>query len=117
MQIFHNANYDFIKWRWHALIISLVIIWAGVATIFMRGGLPLGIDFTGGTSVTLEFEPSVNEDVVRQALGPLGADAVVQRIVNGTRNEIMIRLPQTGTDANLDEGATRIDAALAAAKV
>src|SRR6188768_870334 len=101
MQIFHNANYNFIKWRWHALIISVVLIWAGVATIFLRGGLPLGIDFTGGTSVVLEFDSaSVSEDTVRQALGPLGADAVVQRYVDPAKNDIMVRLPQTGTDAN-----------------
>jgi len=117
MRIFDNANFNFIKWRWHALIISVVLIWAGVASIFIRGGLPLGIDFTGGTSVILEFEPGVNENVVRQALGPLGADAVVQRIVDSSGNQIMIRLPQTGTDANLDEGAKRVDEALAAANV
>jgi preprotein translocase subunit SecF len=117
MRIFQNANYDFIKWRWHALIVSLVIIWAGVATVFMRGGLPLGIDFTGGTSVILEFESGVDENAVRQALGPVGADAVVQRIVDASGNQIMIRLPQTGTDANLDEGANRIDAALKAANL
>ncbi len=117
MRIFEHANYNFIKWRWHALIVSLVLIWAGVATIFLRGGLPLGIDFTGGTSVILEFESGVDENVVRQALGPLGADAVVQRIVDASQNQIMIRLPQTGTDANLDEGANRIDSALKAANV
>ena len=56
MQIFHNANYNFIKWRWHALILSLVIIWAGVGTIFMKGGIPLGIEFTGGTAIQLKFD-------------------------------------------------------------
>jgi preprotein translocase subunit SecF len=117
MRIFENANYNFIKWRWHALIVSLVLIWAGVATIFIRGGLPLGIDFTGGTSVVLEFEQGVDENVVREALGPLGADAVVQRIVDASGNQIMIRLPQTGTDANLDEGANRVESALKAANV
>jgi len=118
MRIFHNANYDFIKWRWHALIVSLVIIWAGVATVFMRGGLPLGIDFTGGTVVVVEFEnPAVSEDSVRQALGPLGADAVVQRYQDPVKNDIMVRLPQTGTDANLDEGANRIVSAIEAANL
>jgi preprotein translocase subunit SecF len=50
MRIFAHANYNFIKWRWHALVISVVLILAGVATIVGRGGLPLGIDFTGGMS-------------------------------------------------------------------
>ena len=45
MRIFTHANYNFIKWRWHALIFSIVIIWAGVGTIFLRGGIPMGIEF------------------------------------------------------------------------
>ena len=31
MQIFHNPHYNFIKWRWHALALSLAIIIAGGA--------------------------------------------------------------------------------------
>ena len=49
MQIFHNANYDFIRWRWHALVLSSVVIIGGLALALARGGMPLGIDFTGGT--------------------------------------------------------------------
>ncbi len=56
MRIFANANYNFIKWRWHALIVSVVLIWAGVATIYFQGGLRLGIDFSGGTVVVVEFD-------------------------------------------------------------
>ena len=52
MQIFHNANYDFIKYRWPALIGSLIIIWIGVASIYLKGGIPKGIDFTGGANLT-----------------------------------------------------------------
>ncbi len=119
MQIFHNANYNFIKWRWHALILSVGIIWAGVATVFLRGGIPLGIDFTGGTVVVLEFAKPVGEDAVRTALGPAGADAVVQRFGNDpAKNDIMIRLPLRGTEqANLNEGATRIEQAIRAANL
>ena len=29
MQIFHNANYDFIRWRWHALVLSSAVIIGG----------------------------------------------------------------------------------------
>ena len=111
MRIFQNANYNFIKWRWHALIVSVVVIWAGVATIFLRGGLPLGIDFTGGTVVTLEFSKPVGEDAVRAALGPIGSEAVVQRLVSSdaSKTDIMVRMPLTpGQQANLDQDAARI---------
>ena len=30
MRIFDNPNINFIKWRWHALVLSLVIRWAGL---------------------------------------------------------------------------------------
>ena len=32
MQIFKNPNYDFVRWTWHALIVSWVIILAGGKT-------------------------------------------------------------------------------------
>jgi preprotein translocase subunit SecF len=37
MKIFDNPNYDFIKYRWHAVIISLLIIAAGVGIFLTRG--------------------------------------------------------------------------------
>ena len=30
MQIFSNANYNFIRWRWHALALSMLVVVAGV---------------------------------------------------------------------------------------
>ena len=119
MRIFHNTNYDFIKWRWHALIISMVIIWGGVAAMYFSGGMPLGIDFTGGTVVIAEFPPQVQEDVVRAALDPISKDKVVQKYGNEPgKNQIMIRLPLDVTvesGANLEEGARKVEAALNAA--
>src|SRR5262252_5143555 len=110
MRIFTNANYNFIKWRWHALIASLVIIWLGVGTIFLRGGIPRGIEFSGGTVVVLGFDHPVSEDAMRSALGPLGKDAVVQSYGQDTaRHDMMVRLPQTAQqEMNLDEGATKV---------
>ncbi len=50
MEIFHNPNYNFVKYRWPALILSWVIIAAGIATIYVKG-IPLGVEFSGGTIV------------------------------------------------------------------
>lgn len=122
MRIFQNTNFNFIKWRWHALIISMVIIWGGVAAMWMSGGMPLGIDFTGGTVVIAEFPQGTNEDVVRAALDPISKDKVVQKYGNEPgKNQIMIRLPLDATlvesGANLEEGARKVEAALTAANL
>jgi len=74
MQIFHNTHYDFIKWRWHAMALSAAIIVAGIVMIAQRG-LPLGIDFSGGTIVVYHFEnKTVTEDAVRKAIESVPGD-------------------------------------------
>jgi preprotein translocase subunit SecF len=102
MRIFDNPNFNFIKWRWHAIGLSALIVLAGLATVIARGGLPLGVDFTGGTVIVVQFNQAVDEDAVRNALGSRASDAVVQRIGAAGSNEMMIRLPLTEGDASLD---------------
>ena len=53
-QLFANARANFTRWRWHALALSLVVIGAGAWTIVTRG-VTLGIDFSGGTLVVVEY--------------------------------------------------------------
>jgi preprotein translocase subunit SecF len=105
MRIFANAHYDFIRWRWHAIVLSLVVVVAGIVAIATRG-LPLGIDFTGGTIVVLKFQQPVSEDSVRRALEALPGEKVVQQYGDAELNEILIRLPQIEEEqgASLEEG-------------
>ncbi|MEI6244473.1 MAG: protein translocase subunit SecF [Acidobacteriota bacterium] len=121
MQIFHNANFNFIKWRWHALVISLAIVWGGLGWMFTHGGMPMGVDFTGGTVIIAEFSQPTSEDAVRAALDPVSKDKVVQKYGNEPgRNRIMIRLPlmqgaESGT--SLEGDAKKVEAALRAAQL
>ena len=78
MRIFENPNYNFIQWRWHAIALSLAVILAGVATIVTRG-MPLGIDFTGGTIVVVKFQQPVAEDALRTSLDAVPGEKVVQQ--------------------------------------
>ena len=55
MHIFKHTNYDFLRWRVPALVLSWVIILGGLAVIGLKG-LPLGIEFSGGTVVVLKFQ-------------------------------------------------------------
>jgi preprotein translocase subunit SecF len=93
MRILTNVNVDWLRWRWHSLVLSWLIILAGVGLMTTRG-LPLGIDFSGGTLVTVRFEQAVTEDAVRNALASLPGEKVVQRFGDAP-NQIMVRLPQT----------------------
>jgi preprotein translocase subunit SecF len=114
MQIFHNPNYNFIRWRWHALGLSIAVIIAGAALIATRG-VPLGIDFSGGTLVRVQFEQPVSEDQVRRALDSIPGDKVVQQFGPVSDRQVMIRLPQTETaeqGASLEQGSRQIEEAL-----
>ena len=55
MRIFENPNYDFIKYRWHAVIFSLIVIGAGLG-LFLTRGINLGVDFAGGANIVLKFK-------------------------------------------------------------
>src|SRR5262245_44828025 len=115
MRLLAHTNFNFIKWRWHAIVFSLIVTAAGLLTIYMRGGLPLGVDFAGATVVVAEFAKPTNEDAVRTALGSLSKDAVVQKYGESTKNDVMIRLPITpgveqGTSLNVE--AQKIEEAL-----
>lgn len=114
MQIFKNPNYNFIRWRWQAIALSAAVILAGVGTMAVRGGLPLGIDFSGGTIVVLKFQQPVTEDAVRRALDSVPGEKVVQQYGDPGADEILVRLPEIGPElgTSLEQGAKTIVAAL-----
>ncbi len=114
MQIFTNANYNFIRWRWHALALSLVVIAAGAVAMVTRG-LPLGIDFSGGTVLVVQFDQTVSEQQVRDAVTSITGEKVVQQYGDAANRQIMIRLPQAGTreqGTSLEQGSVLIEQAL-----
>jgi len=109
MRIFENPNYNFIQWRWHAIALSLVVILAGFAMMFTRG-LPLGIDFSGGTIVVLKFQQPVGEDTLRGALDAVPGDKVVQQYGEPDANEWLVRLPELTSEqgVSLEQGARSV---------
>jgi preprotein translocase subunit SecF len=119
MRIFTNAHYDFIRWRWHALGLSLLVILAGLGLIAQRG-LPLGIDFSGGTIVILKFQKPTSENDVRRALEAVPGEEVIQSYGDPAQNQILVRLPlMEGVEqgASLEQGAKRVVDAVKAANI
>ena len=114
MQFFKTPNFNFIQWRWYAFALSATVILGGIGTMIVREGLPLGVDFSGGTLVLLRFEEPVTEEAVRGALDTVEGEKVVQRSGDADANEIQIRLPQIEREegGSLEEGALAVVGAI-----
>lgn len=112
MAIFKTPNFDFLKWRWHAFAGSMAIIAVGLAMV-VANGLPLGIDFSGGTLIIVEFERPTTEGAVRDALSAID-EKDIQQYGAVADNQVLVRLPQSGPEegVSLELGANAIRAAL-----
>ena len=112
MQIFKNPNYDFVRWKWHAMILSWVVILAGVFVIWKQG-LPKGVEFEGGTIVVVKFAQMPDLDRVRGVLPGGGANAIVQTYGDASQNQVAIRVHTAGQESGQGLSATA-DAVVAA---
>jgi preprotein translocase subunit SecF len=117
MHIFTNPNYNFLRWRWHAVVLSWVVILAGLFMIYTKG-LPKGIEFAGGTSVIMQFDQTPSVETVRDALNRNypggGQDAIVQTYGDPSLRQVMVRVPQVGAEqgASLSVSAQNVESAL-----
>jgi preprotein translocase subunit SecF len=110
MDIIRDTHIDFLKYRWHFIVFSLVLIGLGALDIARKGGPRYGIDFSEGTIVYAKFERTPQIDVVRQKLtqGGIG-EAVIQRYDREELNTVMIRVERASSDEGaLDTTANRI---------
>jgi preprotein translocase subunit SecF len=109
MRILTNVNIDWLRWRWHTLALSWIIILGGVGMMVVKG-IPLGIDFAGGTNVVVRFEKPVSDDVVRSALSAIPGDVQLQQFGDPANNQKLIKLPQGAAEsgAALDQTASRV---------
>ena len=113
MQIFKTPNIDFLRWRWHAILLSWLVVAAGLVTIWQKG-LPLGVEFSGGTIVIVQFDQQPpDSSTIRAALERdlpgEGQNAVIQRYGLEAQHQIMIRVPSVGAEsgAGLSQTADR----------
>jgi preprotein translocase subunit SecF len=100
MKIFDNPNFDFVRWRWHALVLSALVILAGAFVIGTRG-LQKGVDFEGGTIVILKFDETPDLNRLSNALG---GDAVVLQYGPDENREVMVRVKRVGEESGADLG-------------
>ncbi|HPR16770.1 MAG TPA: protein translocase subunit SecF [Candidatus Cloacimonadota bacterium] len=108
MRFFANTNIDFIGNRKYAFILSIIVILAGVISLFVNGGPKYSIDFTGGLALELDLTPQtadapqINVQMLRDELKEAGIEGVeIQSIssANKTKNFFLIKTQENSEDS------------------
>ena len=114
MEFFRNANIDFLGKKWYFLAFSLLFSVAGIFSMLFWHGIPLGVDFRGGTLIYVKFSHPPDDNAIRAALEKVGlGQAKIQRLDVAAKNEVLIDLDVRETSEKaLDEGKVQIIRAL-----
>ncbi|MGN2253590.1 protein translocase subunit SecF [Frateuria sp. GZRe12] len=122
MEIFnHNSNVPFLHWRKISIVIAALLMIASVGLLLTRG-LNYGLDFTGGISVEVKYDRTIDIGDVRTALDEAGIENPVVQSLGGSR-QVLIRLqpkadgkdgaaPGESASARADKVAASVMAAL-----
>ncbi|HEX8069267.1 MAG TPA: protein translocase subunit SecF [Pyrinomonadaceae bacterium] len=99
VQLFKNVNIDWLGNRRAFIAVSTLLMLAGMVSAVARyatGRAPfnLGVDFKGGTVITVKFRQRPSAEEVRAALQKSGVhEAVIQPVTDKT-DEVLIKLPR-----------------------
>jgi len=88
MDLIGEKNFNFVRNRRMAYIISAIVILIGLISILFQG-FNLGIDFAGGTLIQIRFDKSVSTTEVRNVLSEFNLSQ--STIQNLSENEFVIR--------------------------
>ena len=113
VELFGQPKIDWLGKKWYFLGFSLIFSVAGVLSLLFWHGLPLDVDFKGGTVVRVKFDQKPNVDKIRTAADKAGLKDVHTQAFTATSgptaNEVAITLAQSETsEAALDQGRAKI---------
>jgi len=87
---------DFMKLRLAALALSVALLVVSIGSLAVNG-LNLGLDFTGGTLLEVEYEQPENLDNISKVLDAAGyKDVVVQNF--GSETDLLVRMSEAFRD-------------------
>ncbi|HET6840355.1 MAG TPA: protein translocase subunit SecF [Candidatus Angelobacter sp.] len=114
MEFFRNTNIDFLGKKWYFLGFSLIFSVAGVLSMLFWHGVPLGVDFRGGTVLYVKFTDTPNTTQIRSDLDRAGLhNARIQSLGAAANHEVLIALDIKETsEADLSRGENQIIQAL-----
>jgi preprotein translocase subunit SecF len=101
LRIFHDTHFQFMKYRRHWIVVSTVLNLSALVLLIFGPGLNYGVDFAGGTQLTIKFKSAPDLARVRGALERLNMGAVsIQRFDEVARNELLIRVQNPGAEGD-----------------
>jgi len=107
MEFLKNPNFDFLGKTRVLVSLSLALVAASIAYI-ATANLRYGVEFSGGTQLIATFQSRPEIDRVRSAVDRVAAGAVIQTYDDPSKNRVLIRLAQAGSDADLDSSAASV---------
>ena len=103
IQILHDTNINFMKYRRYFYVFSLAVMLATVAWLVAHGGPRWSVDFTGGTLLQVQTAKVVPADHVRRALDDAGyRGAEIQASGDGTEFLVRLRVQNKDKDPFID---------------
>jgi preprotein translocase subunit SecF len=114
LEFFRDTNIDFLGKKWYFLAFSLIFSLAGVFSMLFWHGIPLGVDFRGGTLVYVKYSHPPNVSEIHAQLDRAGLrNARVTSYGPAANNEVLIALDiQETNEQALDKGKLQIIQAL-----
>ena len=94
-------NINFMRFRKIAITISLILFIGSIGSIFTKG-LSLGLDFSGGTLVEIQYEDSVDLQEIRGVLSENGYEDF--QVVNfGSSLDVLIKIADQPGNSSLGD--------------
>ena len=114
LRLVKDTKINFLGQRKKTLFLSMTIIVLGLASLAVRGGIRMGVDFTGGVQVEVGIIPTdgglVDIGEVRDAVQVAGYDnRNIQRLGGGDVNNFLVHVQEASeADAAGDQSAVDI---------
>ena len=94
-------NINFMRFRKIAITISLILFVGSIGSIIMKG-LSLGLDFSGGTLVEIQYEDSADLQEIREVLSENGYEDF--QVVNfGSSLDVLIKIADQPGNSSLGD--------------
>jgi preprotein translocase subunit SecF len=93
-----DIDFDFVGKNRIAVILSVIIILAGIISLISKEGPEYGIDFAGGTLIQFQLAKPTESADIREALKDLPLGSLTVQQFGGDTNEFLIRAQESGAE-------------------